>query len=132
MIFCPDCGNMLYMSVRDGAGGGGGESDNVPTLAHVCKSCGFSAAQDAESCSRAVFTTNYRNDDVAYKQFMTPDIRHDPTLPHTDAITCANGDGCTRPPAEPRDVIVIKYDAVNLKYLYHCMHCGHFWKSGSS
>jgi hypothetical protein len=26
-------------------------------------------------------------------------------------------------------VIYIKYDFINMKYLYHCCHCEHFWKN---
>jgi hypothetical protein len=40
----------------------------------------------------------------------------------------ADGDGSS-PPRPPNDVIVVRYDDVNMKYLYHCSYCSTFWKT---
>lgn len=121
MNFCETCGNMLYMNVRPG-------DDGVPVLSCACKSCGSSSELGAEKCSAALFTSDYSDDHLAYKQYMSPHISHDPTLPHADNIECINPD-CSRQTEEPRDVIFVKYDRKNLKFLYHCCYCKEFWKS---
>jgi len=123
MIFCDQCGNMVYMTVKTD------DASAVPTLTCVCKSCGSTASMGKGECSSAVFSAAYSDDHTAYKLYMMQHIRNDPTLPHADNIECANN-VCTRAPSESRDVVFIKYDDQNLKYLYHCMHCHEVWKSG--
>ena len=53
-------------------------------------------------------------------------MHEDPTLPRVDSIPCPNKE-CTRPARAPGSVVFIKYDAVNLKFLYSCGHCKRFW-----
>lgn len=129
MNFCKTCGNMLYMSIRVEEGGGGDGGGARPRITSSCKSCGSSSELDKQQCTAAMFSTNYGDDQMAYKQFMTPHITHDPTLPHASDIECINPN-CGRPEDKPRDVIYVKYDRDNLKYMYHCTHCKEFWKSG--
>ena len=72
--------------------------------------------------------TIYTEDDLLYNQNVNKYLRFDPTLrrirdPH---ITCPNTD-CTAT-QDNNQVIYIKYDAKNMKYLYVCETCGHTWK----
>lgn len=120
MRFCKACDNMLYVQVKDA-----GETGRGLELAYACKSCGRTEVAGASAC---VIDTNYRDDQSSWRQFATPYIRHDPTLPRVSSIPCPNAK-CTRPPAEEREVIYVKYDAKDLRFLYHCCHCGVFWKS---
>ena len=143
MRFCPVCENMLYISIRsDGAGdvgaegADGGDRDTSLKLTYSCKHCGFSTPASelrrrdggADDPS-VVLSTDYSDDQTSYKQFATPYISHDPTLPRVNDIVCPS-DSCTKPPDAANEVIFVKYDPVNLKYLYHCMHCSVFWKTG--
>lgn len=103
-------------------------------LVYNCKHCGFeaTASQLGGSASEAVLSTNYADDQTTYKQYVTPHLRHDPTLPRASDIECINGPNCTRPPEDKREVIYVKYDSHKLKYLYHCVHCSAYWRSGGS
>lgn len=114
---------MVYMNIKRNEEGG------APQVTCVCKSCGSSSEMGKEQCATAMFTSDYGDNQMAYKHYMTPHIRHDPTLPHAKDIDCINPN-CTKKPNEIRDVIYIKYDRDNLKYLYNCMYCKEFWKSG--
>lgn len=134
IVFCRQCDNMLYMSFRDT--GDQHSTNDKPELLYHCKHCKLELTADAMRAdqrllSAAVHTENYEDDQASYKQFINPYIREDPTLPHVTDIECANP-ACTRPPEAMRDVIIIKYDSTNLKFLYHCAHCASFWKSGAS
>lgn len=120
MIFCQNCDNMMYIHVD-------ASDASSPKLLHICKNCKFERPSDSETLSAPVVRTNYEDDQTSYKQFMSPYLALDPTLPHSSEIACTN-QACTRPPSQPSDVIFIKYDAVQLKYLYHCVHCKQFWK----
>ena len=138
MRFCSACENMLYISLRPDE-----RKDGAPLeLTYSCKHCGFSntadevrreneAAGKAAGDPSAVLNTDYSDDQTSYKQYATPYIRHDPTLPRVNDIACPS-EGCTKPADAPNEVVFVKYDPANLKYLYHCMHCSSFWKSGGA
>jgi hypothetical protein len=129
IVFCKQCDNMLYMSFR----GDDSTQTEQGDLMYHCKHCMFETTAEAlradRNLSAAIQTENYEDDQASYKQYVNPYIKEDPTLPHVTDINCANPE-CTRPKDATRDVIIIKYDTVNLKFLYHCIHCYAFWKSG--
>ena len=122
MKFCDVCQNMMYCRVED---------DN--TLNTYCKNCGFTAAPTVEQQDRIFNVTRSSADDrSSYKQFLTPDIRHDNTLPRTRRMACPNADCPAAKSKKGTDIIYVKYDDVNLKYLYHCCTCSVFWISDPS
>jgi DNA-directed RNA polymerase subunit M/transcription elongation factor TFIIS len=127
--FCRQCQNMLYMSFRS--------EDGRPELIYHCKQCLF---EESATTMRAgtghkvvapIHTENYEDDQASYKQFVNDYIREDSTLPHISDIECPNTK-CSRPPKAMNDVLLVKYDVVNLKYLYHCTYCSTFWKTNSN
>jgi DNA-directed RNA polymerase subunit M/transcription elongation factor TFIIS len=122
MKFCDVCDNMLYIKLRANA-------DAPATLQYVCKKCGNSVDGNDTSSKSCIIDTNYVDDQTTYKQYATPYIGYDPTLPRVNNIPCPNKE-CSRPEGSPSEIIFVKYDFANLKYLYHCTHCKTFWKSG--
>lgn len=116
---------MLYIKLKtdnDGNDDGGGT-----VLQYACKKCG-NAVTSTDPC---VVDTNYMDDQTAYKQYATKYITYDPTLPRVNNIPCPNPK-CVKPANVKDEVIYVKYDFVNLKFLYHCTHCNAFWKSGGA
>ena len=109
---------MLYISIRTTA--------TDQQLTYTCKHCG-AVELGLEPASTVVLSTDYTDDQASFNQFASPYITHDPTLPRVSNIICPNA-ACTRPNPKPNEVIFVKYDPVNVKYLYHCVHCSHFWK----
>lgn len=123
MRFCKGCENMLEIELRNSA-----TAEHKPELWYVCRHCGQVDAV-ADSSSTMIMSTDYSDDKTLYMQYVTPHIRYDPTLPRVSDIKCASS-SCSRAEGVAEEVIYIKYDPVQLKYLYHCLHCGTFWKSG--
>ena len=72
--------------------------------------------------------TIYSEDDLLYNQHVNKYLRYDPTLRRIKdpMINCPNTK-CDAPESK-RQVIYIKYDSKNMKYLYVCEHCGETWK----
>lgn len=118
MRFCDVCDNMLYLVLQP----------TSTKLSFRCKNCGFSTEACSDDVKACALGRNYVDDEVAYSQYLNPDIKHDPTLPHVNHIVCPNT-ACTRPADADNDVLYIKYDGVRMKYLYHCCHCSAFWRS---
>ena len=114
MKLCDICDNMMYIKVTKAQ------------LQYSCKNCGNTVDGGDDPC---IISTNFVDDQTTYKQFATPYIAHDPTLPRVSNVPCPNTE-CTRPDAVAPEVIYVKYDHTRLRYLYHCVHCGTFWKAG--
>ncbi len=140
MKFCDNCDNMLYVTVEE------------EELRFVCKNCNFvkkhekllnnasvpvleqnympkdtKSIHENGSIDECIMNINYADDSRSYKQFITTDIKYDPTLPHVNNIPCTNPK-CTMTNKQNPDTIFIKYDHINMKYMYFCCHCEHFWK----
>lgn len=113
MKFCPICENMLYMSVT---------SDNPPKLRNYCRNCSYETVINNNNAEK-VSSTNINQDVESYKQYMTKNIKYDMTLPRVNNIKC-NNNTCK---SKEQEVIYIKYDQVNMKYLYFCCNCESFW-----
>ena len=57
----------------------------------------------------------------------------DPTLPRTNTIRCPNSN-CETNKTEnaEREIIYIRYDDTNMKYVYMCSTCDSMWKTDES
>ena len=53
----------------------------------------------------------------------------DPTLPRINKILCPNPDCLTNTKEEPREIIYLRYDDSNIKYVYLCSTCDTVWKT---
>lgn len=118
MKFCNVCDNMFYMSCED------------KNLVYYCKNCSNRFIESVDTLSRPIIESKVADDDINFTQYMTVNIEHDVTLPHIHTIRCPNTD-CTKPTDAKNDVMFAKYDHRNLKYIYYCVHCKQFWKSGT-
>ena len=109
---------MLYINVRD-------NGKMVWNCVYCMKPDDVANSTETNS-SIMVSSVDYKNEKAKYQHLMTPCVHQDPTIPHVSNIPCPSAD-CTRKASDPHDVIFIKYDLENLKYLYSCSHCKHFW-----
>lgn len=116
MRFCDKCSNMLYVKV-----------DDDTNLVYYCKFCNHSETAPKTDGSVLVIDDNKVDDNIKYRQYVNKNIVHDPTLPRVNNIECTS-DKCNKPANADNEVIYIKYDMANMKYLYSCVHCGHFWR----
>lgn len=96
-------------------------------LMYYCKNCEFMTTDD--SVDSVCIMENVLDENVSnYKQFSTPYIKYDPTLPRVNNVKCANTK-CTKAANAENEVIYIKFNPIKMSYLYYCCHCEHFWKS---
>jgi DNA-directed RNA polymerase subunit M/transcription elongation factor TFIIS len=116
MRFCNLCSNMMYVKV-----------DDDTNLVYYCKFCNNSVQEPKTNGSILVIDDNKIDDDIKYRQYMNKNVIHDPTLPRVNNIDCPNKQ-CTKKEGADNEVIYIKYDFANMKYLYYCCHCAHFWR----
>ena len=121
MHFCKNCNNMYYIRL-------GGENES--TLTYYCRNCGD--IDDKISLdSVCVSRTNYQTKEKSFGNFVNEFTKYDPTLPRVDNIPCPNEECITNTEGSGeniKEVILVRYDNVNLKYLYLCSHCNTIWK----
>lgn len=113
--WCPTCENFLYHKIQ---------SDS---LVRQCLKCGYSKVD--EKGGLVLETRVQERASEGYKILLNEFTAEDPTLPHVKNIKCPNESCPSNTGGKQRDVIYIKYDAVNLKYLYICTNCPQRWRS---
>ena len=116
--FCPVCENYLYTDV---------DADSMD-LFRVCRKCGH---KEKDTKGGLVMEMMIQQQSAeGYKILLNEFTRKDPRLPHIRKnITCPNVGCDSNKGGKDPDVIYIKYDAVNLLYLYICDICSEKWHS---
>jgi DNA-directed RNA polymerase subunit M/transcription elongation factor TFIIS len=116
MKFC-SCGFYFYLS---------GVNENV--CRRICRNCGNT--EDEKSGILVSETIVKERTSEAYK-LVNEFTRQDPTLPHLKSMKCPQSECDSNVGKADKDVIYIKYDPANLKFLYICNVCGEQWRSRS-
>lgn len=122
MHFCSNCKNMLYIRLKDD------ESNN---LIYYCRNCGETGDSITQE-SVCVLNTDIINNEKAYLQDINEYTKLDPTLPRTQNIKCPNQSCPSNSLTEEEnknEVIYLRYDDINLKYVYICTKCDTIWKT---
>jgi DNA-directed RNA polymerase subunit M/transcription elongation factor TFIIS len=119
MKFCPECKNYLYADSRT----------DPKNLLRLCRSCGYSE-KDTQG-GLVMETIVQQRASESHKILLNEFTRQDPTLPHITTLPCPNQQCSTNVRGEPRDVVYIKSDTVNLKFIYICLKCDTEWRTRS-
>ena len=122
MHFCAVCRNMYYLKIVEDA----------KRLVYYCRHCGHEDA-NLTAADVCVSRTQLRRSEQKYAHIVNEYTKLDPTLPRTQTIKCP-GQNCpsNAGPVEQRpqrEVIYLRYDDTNMKYIYICTHCDEMWKT---
>ena len=119
MHFCSNCQNMYYIRINE----------NEPNkLVYYCRQCGnedSSITQDNICVSKIQIKKNEQTFDHIINKY----TKYDPTLPRINTILCPNPDCETNTKNTEREIIYIRYDDTNMKYVYVCSTCDTVWKT---
>lgn len=122
MKFCNKCDNMFYLGINNN------DEDTNNTITNYCRYCG-NVDESTNQMSSCIINTSidYINDNnnIVVNEF----TKHDPTLPHLENTICPNDKCQSHKPNHKNDVIYIRYDNNNMKYVYLCSYCDHTWKN---
>ena len=127
MKFCNDCDNMLYIRLL---------KEDSNKLIYYCRNCG-NTDDEINKDNICVSNTDISIKDKAYLNDINEYTKLDPTLPRTQNIKCPNqscpsnqkSDGTSH--SHKNEIIYLRYDDVNLNYVYICSQCDTIWKSNS-
>lgn len=117
MHFCSVCQNMYYIRI---------DSEEGSKLIYYCRKCGNEDDSITES-NLCVSKTGLKQKSQSFAHVINEYTKYDPTLPRFNSILCPNADCTTNTKDTQREIIYIRYDEVNLKYIYLCSTCDTTW-----
>jgi DNA-directed RNA polymerase subunit M/transcription elongation factor TFIIS len=110
---------MYYISI---------DPNNANSLIYYCRNCGNS--DDTLSVENVtVSKMQLKKSEQEFSHIINKYTKLDPTLPRVNKILCPNVDCRTNTSEEAREIIYIRYDDVNMKYVYLCSTCDTVWKT---
>ena len=119
MHFCTNCENMYYIRIN---------ADDSNTLVYYCRNCGqedkFISIENV-----CVSKTQIKKNELSFTHIINKYTKLDPTLPRVNNILCPNPDCKTNTNGKEREIIYIRYDDTNMKYVYLCSECDTVWQT---
>lgn len=114
--FCDDCDNVMYLYLD--------KEPEIPELYLYCKAC-----QNKKKYQGNLLYNNDHNIDLSESINNNKFINYDITLPHikSDNIKCPNEQCKSITDKLQSDIIYMKYDNNNMKYIYTCNYCSQKW-----
>jgi len=110
---------MYYISI---------DADNANKLVYYCRNCGdTNTTLSVENVT--VSRTQLKKSEQEFSHVINKYTKLDPTLPRINTILCPNAECGTNTKDEPREIIYIRYDDLNMKYVYLCSTCDTVWKT---
>ena len=101
--------------------------------------------------NNCVSNTQIKRTEQNYNHIINEYTKYDPTLPRISTINCPNAacesnmvaseeeqgasaaeEGTGTISSKKAEIIYIRYDDVNMKYIYLCTHCDTKWKTNES
>ena len=119
MHFCSNCNNMYYIRIN---------SDNPNKLVYYCRNCG-NEDQTLTINNVTVSKTVIKKTEQSFSHIINKYTKLDPTLPRINTILCPNAECPTNKQDKDREIIYIRYDDINMKYVYLCSDCDTVWQT---
>ena len=127
MHFCDKCDNMYYISIS---------SENENKMSYYCRNCG-NEDDNISKESICVSRTQLKKTKQTYNHIINKYTKLDPTLPRINTIRCPNSECSSNIESSDndndkdnkREVIYMRYDDVNMHYIYLCTKCDMVWKT---
>lgn len=121
MHFCKNCENMYYIKLSE---------EEPHNLIYYCRNCG-NEDNDLGKNNIHVSKTVIGNNDENYSNVINEFTKHDPTLPRIDNVPCPNEKCLSNASGKEKvknEIILMRYNDTELKYVYLCSHCDTVWK----
>ena len=119
MHFCSNCKNMYYIRIN---------AENPNQLVYYCRNCG-NEDQLLAIDNVCVSKTQIKKSEQSFSHIINKYTKLDPTLPRMNKILCPNAECKTNTENVEREIIYIRYDDTNIKYVYLCSTCDNIWKT---
>jgi len=122
MKFCIKCDNMYYIGVN---------VDDPNKLTYYCRNCRHKDETITEE-GVCVLNTQFKKGEQKFNHVINQYTKLDPTLPRIYNLKCPNPECKNTKEDKTTEVIYVRYDDSNLKYLYICTECDTTWKTNEN
>jgi DNA-directed RNA polymerase subunit M/transcription elongation factor TFIIS len=119
MHFCTQCQNMYYISI---------DTNDTNKLIYYCRNCGNKDSTISVE-NVTVSKVQLKKSEQEFSHIINKYTKFDPTLPRINNVLCPNPQCSTNTKDEQREIIYIRYDDINMKYVYLCSTCDCVWKT---
>ena len=125
MHFCKICDNMYYLKLNP---------MNMNSLIYYCRNCG-DEDDNLTTEDNCVLNTQINGTDIDNSRVINKYTKYDVTLPRSLTIRCPNQECVTNTKSQSEEdvpeneVIYLRYNDDDMKYLYICSHCDTTWKN---
>jgi len=104
-------------------------SDNSDKLIYYCRNCQYVDEEIGEE-GVVVLNTQLKKGEQRFNHIINRYTKLDPTLPRIYNMKCPNTACKTNvEQVEKSEIIYMRYDDENMKYLYLCTTCDSVWKT---
>lgn len=110
---------MYYISI---------DNANNDQLIYYCRFCGHKDENLTEE-GVIVLKTQYKKNEQKFNHMVNQYTKLDPTLPRIYNMKCPNNECKTNTGEGKCEIIYLRYDDDNMKYLYICATCDTTWKT---
>jgi DNA-directed RNA polymerase subunit M/transcription elongation factor TFIIS len=124
MHFCINCSNMYYIRLSE---------EDPNSIVYYCRNCGHEN-KNISLDSVTISKTSFKHNKQKYNSIINKYTKMDPTLPRINTIKCPN-QSCASNEAEKektREIIYLRYDDVNMNFVYMCSSCDTVWNTEQS
>ena len=119
MKFCVNCQNMLYISIS---------SEDSNQLTYYCRHCG-TIDETINQEGHCVLSSQLKKGEQKFNHIINQYTKLDPTLPRIYSMKCPSEECKTNKENTKAEVIYMRYDDSNMKYVYLCVECNTVWKT---
>jgi len=102
--------------------------DDPNSLVYYCRQCGNEDKTIAVD-NVCVSSIQLKKSERSFNHIINKYTKLDPTLPRISNILCPNSDCSTNTNDTPREIIYIRYDDTNMKYINLCSTCDTVWNT---
>ena len=124
MHFCTNCSNMYYIRLSE---------EDPNSIVYYCRNCGHEN-KNISIDSVTISKTSFKHNKQKYNSIINKYTKMDPTLPRINTIKCPN-QSCKSNEKEnnkDREIIYLRYDDVNMNFVYMCTTCDTVWNTEQS
>tara|TARA_B100001123_G_C15278219_1_gene1013024 strand:+ start:1686 stop:2081 length:396 start_codon:yes stop_codon:yes gene_type:complete len=128
MHFCSKCGNMFYLKLAKK------DDESEDILIYYCRNCGHEDTNLISNLNNLYVSKTDIKTKTNYTNIINKFTKLDPTLPRITNIDCPNHDCASNikdksEEKEEKEIIYIRYDDKNMKFLYLCAVCDTVWNT---
>jgi DNA-directed RNA polymerase subunit M/transcription elongation factor TFIIS len=103
-------------------------AEDTNKLVYYCRNCGHEDSNLTVD-NVTVSKVQLKKSEQQFNHIINKYTKLDPTLPRINRVLCPNPDCATNTADAEREIIFIRYDDTNMKYVYLCSTCDTVWKT---